>query len=78
MAARLFGIRQPITRVAALCLKSSAATWNTACRVVRSPMPMSTTPLPIGMTSPPSTVAAPNDSSLSPHQIVKSAPLKRG
>ena len=55
IAARLFGIRQPITRVAPPCLKSSSATWNTAWRVVRSPMPISTTPLPIGMTSPPST-----------------------
>ena len=61
MAARLFGIRQPMTAWRRPVLNSSDATWNTAWRVVRSPMPISTTPLPIGMTSPPSTVAAPCD-----------------
>ena len=78
MAARLLGIRQPITRVAAFCLNSCSATWSTAWRVVRSPMPISTTPLPIGMTSPPSMHDPPNDSSESPHQILNSPPVKRG
>ena len=39
-------------------------------------MPTSTTPLPIGMTSPPSIEAAAKSSSVSPHQIRKSPPLK--
>ena len=41
-------------------------------------MPMSTTPLPMGMTSPPSMVARPKFSSGSPHQTWMPALAKDG
>ena len=49
MAARIFGIAATITRSAAPFLNSVAASWLMAWREVRSLMPMSTLPLPIGM-----------------------------
>jgi hypothetical protein len=47
-------------------LNSSRAIIVTAWGAVRSPMPIMTAPLPIGMTSPPSTVARPQSWSASP------------
>ncbi len=71
IAARSFGIPATITRSAAPWAKSAAATWVMACREVRSLMPISTTPLPTGMMSPPSNVAWPQSRSGSPHQTVE-------
>src|SRR5690606_17403798 len=48
-----------------------------ACRDVRSLMPMSTLPLPISITSPPSKVASPWSASGSPHQTF-TLPAKSG
>ena len=59
MAARSFGMPATTTRSAAPCSNSAAATWVIACRDVRSLMPISTTPLPTGMMSPPSKVGLP-------------------
>ena len=78
IAARDFGMAQAMTRSAAPFSNSRSATWFTAWRVVRSPMPISTTPLPIGMTSPPSIEVLPQSSSLSPHQISNSFLVKAG
>ena len=69
IAARSFGMPAMITCSAAPCANSAAATWVIAWREVRSLMPTSTTPLPTGMTSPPSNVAWPHSCSGSPHQI---------
>ena len=69
IAARSFGMPATITRSAAPCSNSAAATWVMAWREVRSLIPTSTTPLPTGMTSPPSNVAWPQSCSGSPHQI---------
>ena len=49
----------------------------TACGEVRSPMPTSTTPLPMGITSPPSSVARPWWWSGSPHHSVTAGPTAR-
>jgi hypothetical protein len=62
-----------MTRSAAPCANSAAATWVMACRDVRSLMPMRTVRLPIGMMSPPSNVARPHVSSGSPHHTVEPA-----
>ncbi len=78
MAARLFGMTQAMTRSAASLRNSSSAIWPTAWWVVRSPIPISTTPLPIGMTSPPSMLAPVTSSSVSPNQILKSPALNSG
>ena len=51
--------------------KSRRASASTACGVVRSPMPMSTAPLPMTRTSPPSIVADPWSSSTPPYQRSK-------
>ena len=59
IAARSFGIAATMTRSAASFLNKVAATWLIAWREVRSLMPISTLPLPIGITSPPSRVARP-------------------
>jgi hypothetical protein len=76
IAARSFGIPATITRSAAPFAKSEAASCVIACREERSLMPTSTTPLPAGITSPPSSVARPQSCSGSPHQT--SAPTKSG
>ncbi len=76
IADRSFGSPATTTRSAAPRANSAAATWVIACRDVRSLIPMSTTPLPTGMTSPPSKVAWPQSRSGSPHQIVE--PVKSG
>ena len=68
MAARSLGIPATTTRSAAPCVNSADATWVIACREVRSLIPISTTPLPTGMMSPPSNVAWPQSCSGSPHQ----------
>jgi hypothetical protein len=70
MATRSFGIAATITRSAAPFLKSAAATWLIAWRQVRSLVPISTLPLLIGITSPPSNVARPWSFVGSPHQTV--------
>ena len=59
IAPRDFGICAAITRLAAPRANSDRANWLTACGDVRSPMPTSTTPLPMGITSPPSSEASP-------------------
>ena len=56
---------------------SVAASWLIACRDVRSLMPIRTLPLPIGMTSPPSSVARPQSWVGSPHQTF-TLPAKSG
>ena len=66
-----------ITRSAAPFLNSVAASWLMACRDVRSLMPISTLPLPIGITSPPSSVAMPWSCKGSPHQTL-TLPAKSG
>ncbi len=78
MAARLLGMTQAITRAAASLRKSSRATCPTAWWVVRSPIPINTTPSPIGMTSPPSILQPAVSSSVSPNQIWKSPALNSG
>ncbi len=77
IAARIFGIAATITRSAAPFLNSVAASWLMAWREVRSLMPMSTLPLPMGMTSPPSSVARPWSCVGSPHQTL-TLPAKSG
>ena len=76
IAARSFGIPATITCSAAPFANSDAATWVMAWRDVRSLMPISTTPLPTGMMSPPSKVASPHSCSGSPHHTVE--PTKSG
>ena len=76
MAARSLGIPAITTFSAAPWAKSAAATWVMAWREVRSLMPISTTPLPTGMMSPPSKVASPQVFSGSPHHTVD--PAKSG
>ena len=76
IAARSLGIPATTTRSAAPRSKSADATWVIACREVRSLMPISTTPLPTGMMSPPSKVACPHSFSGSPHHTVE--PTKSG
>ena len=76
IAARSFGIPATTTCSAAPCSNSAAATWVIACRDVRSLIPISTTPLPTGMMSPPSNVACAQLFSGSPHQTVE--PTKSG
>ena len=71
IAARSFGMPATITRSAASAANRAEATCVIACRDVRSLIPISTTPLPTGMMSPPSNVARPQSSSGSPHQIVE-------
>jgi hypothetical protein len=66
-----------ITLSAAPLANSSAATWVMAWREVRSLMPMSTLPLPIGITSPPSSVAMPWSTVGSPHHTL-TLPEKSG
>jgi hypothetical protein len=66
-----------ITRSAAPCLNSAAASWLMAWREVRSLMPISTLPLPMGITSPPSSVARPWSLVGSPHQTF-TLPAKSG
>ena len=65
-----------MTRSAAPFANAVAASWVIACRDDRSPMPTITAPLPIGITSPPSSVARPQFCSGSPHHVV--APMKSG
>ena len=77
MAARIFGIAATITRSAAPFLNSAAASWLMPWREVRSLMPIRTMPLPIGITSPPSTVARPWSWVGSPHQTL-TLPAKSG
>ena len=76
IAARSLGMPATTTRSAAPWANSAAATWVIAWREVRSLMPISTTPLPTGMMSPPSNVAWPQSCSGSPHQTVE--PTKSG
>ena len=76
IAARSLGMPATTTRSAAPWSNSAAATWVMAWREVRSLMPISTTPLPTGMMSPPSKVAWPQSCSGSPHQTVE--PTKSG
>ena len=77
IAARIFGIAATITRSAAPLANSVAASWLMAWREVRSLMPISTMPLPMGMTSPPSSVARPWSAVGSPHQTL-TLPAKSG
>jgi hypothetical protein len=77
IAARSLGIAATITRVAAPLSNSAFATWLIAWREVRSLMPISTLPLPIGITSPPSMVARPWSAVGSPHQTF-TLPAKSG
>ena len=77
IAARIFGIAATMTRSAAPFLNSVAASWLIAWRDVRSLMPISTLPLPIGITSPPSSVARPWSLVGSPHQTL-TLPAKSG
>ena len=67
-----------ITRSAAPFANSAAASWLMPWREVRSLIPMRTTPLPTGMTSPPSTVAPPKFWSGSPHHTLTFALAKLG
>ena len=79
MAARSLGMAAAMTCSAPPLAKSRRAICPTACGVVRSPMPISTTPLPTGWMSPPSTKAKPwSCSTSSPHQNSKSASLNSG
>jgi hypothetical protein len=50
----------------------------TARAVLRSPIPIRTTPSPTGIMSPPSIRASPQSWSAPPNQISKSAARKRG
>ena len=76
IAARSFGIPATTTRSALPWANNAAATWVIAWREVRSLIPISTTPLPTGMMSPPSKVACPHSFSGSPHHTVE--PTKSG
>ena len=59
MWARSLVMTQAITRSAAPLANSALATCSIIRACERSLMPMSTAPLPIGMTSPPSSDASP-------------------
>ncbi|MNN84085.1 hypothetical protein D3C81_2012070 [compost metagenome] len=78
MAARDFGRPATMTSLTAPLANRFCASWPMAWREVRSPMPISTMPLPIGITSPPSRVALPWFLSGSPYQTWKSAPVNCG
>ncbi|MCY1555366.1 hypothetical protein D9M68_920230 [compost metagenome] len=78
MAARDFGRPATTTFCAAPLLNNDCASWPMAWREVRSPMPTSTTPLPMGITSPPSRVDMPWSLSGSPYQTSNSASVKVG
>ncbi|MDT4864017.1 hypothetical protein FQZ97_987600 [compost metagenome] len=78
MAARDCGIWQATTRCTAPAANRAFASCPTACGVLRSPMPIKTTPLPIGMMSPPSSVAGPWSTSGSPHHTGKPACANSG
>ena len=73
----LIGMAAMMTRSAAPCANSAPASWLIACREVRSLMPISTLPLPMGMTSPPSSVARPQSLVGSPHHTF-TLPAKSG
>ena len=67
-----------ITREAEPAWKSRRAIRATACGVVRSVIPNMTTPLPSGITSPPSTVAGPQSVSTPPYQTSNGWSAKSG
>ncbi len=85
MWARSLVITAAITRSAAPCANSALAICSIIRPWVRSLMPMSTAPLPIGMTSPPSSDARPKSaisnrpsSPTGGYQNSKSAPANIG
>ncbi|MNN53962.1 hypothetical protein D3C81_1687500 [compost metagenome] len=78
IAARDFGRPATMTFSTALFLNRFTASCAMAWRDERSPMPINTTPLPMGITSPPSRVALPCSLSGSPYQIWKSALVNSG